>query len=250
MNFRYICLSLLFFMLIVPEKWLLAQEVESAYEVMRVKGRPLKSGKNKFQKGEKVNMEEKLMFTTLSDMVEMISETSDKIQLNPKGAEELKRMVKIRDYVNQREQSQVKLRNEIIRMRGAGEHLEFQSLKDTLKLNLLLDLKIKSEQKSGTFQVMDLFNESLPNSVQVNDEEVLIYPSKKGMLQLFFQRKGQPSRLVATMEFFNPSEIEEEILFVKNKFQDKANQAEILQNYIRKHYGKTPSYQADELLKR
>lgn len=249
MRFRTLVLLLFFLLPKGSQNWILAQEIESAYEVMRVKGRPLRSGKDKFQKGEKVNFEDKLMFTTLSDMVEIVAENSDKIQLNPKGEEELKRLVKIRDYVNQREQSQVKLRNEIIRMRGAGEHLEFQSLQDTLKLNFLLDLKLKSEQKSGTFLIMDLFNEAIPGAIQLSEEGLNIYPPKKGMWQLYFQRKGQSSRLLATLEFFNPAEIEEEIRFIKQKFSDKPNLPEILQNYIRKHYAKTPSYQTDQLSK-
>lgn len=209
------------------------------FKVVYVKGKPLKSGKIELRDGQKMAEPDKVVFTTMLDLVILLNADFEKIRLKPKSTSDLNRQHSIDQY---------KSKKEFFRVRGSEGELEFQSLSDTLILDLAKDLKKSRETQEKQYLLLDFFGESHPKSLRIEDDKLVIIPPKKGMFFLHFRQGLGRSETLATLEFLDRDEVSAELKYVKNleSHPDSVSNKQIF--YLKKTYPKVPENQYLALL--
>ena len=96
--------KIFFFLLVVCSvflsKYVIAQNSNHIYKIVYVKGKPLRFGKKEIHDGQQIQDKEMIMFTTLEDVVLLLNANYEKIRLFPARFNNLKKLIKVADYIN------------------------------------------------------------------------------------------------------------------------------------------------------
>ena len=227
---------------------LFAQTQNGLYRIILVKGSPLRSGKEKLRDGQKIEDNEKVMFTTISDVAILLNVGFDKIYLRPKSPNQLKRLLKVSDFVNETARERNALKNVSVNVRGLESSSSFQSLKDTIKLHIVNDLKRSPDSPLSSFKLFNLYMEPPNNVLKIEGEYLVIYPGKVGFYNLHFTKGNMNSEVLAEIEFLDKEEIRAELNFISNSTANKDSVMNIQKKYAEKLYPKVPKAQLMEVL--
>lgn len=214
----------------------LAQGVEgNRYRVVYAKGKPLLANKQKIRDGQTLEEKDKLLFSSREDVVILLDSRFNKIRLTPESISEINTQFLLKNLISKRLAQTQRMKNEVVRLRGSADdpNAHFQSISDTLKLDLVQDLKLSAETRADQLRLLDFFNEAIPNALSVTDGALFIVSKKPGIFNLQKVIRPGTSEIVAEIEFLDRAELSAELKYVKASQTDpqlaKQKQADYLQ---------------------
>lgn len=199
-----------------------------------VKGKPLRSGKMPLREGQRMVEPETIMFTSRADIVILLNSDFQRIKLLPNNDGDLKKLMPLEKF---------KAKDEFVRVRAIQSVKEFQSLRDTIKLHLINDLKRNSGANIQQFLVLDFFGESHPEFIKLEGEYLYLFPSKKGIFFLNFKPSPTRSEPLAEVEFLDKEEVFAELKYVTESAPHPDSISNRQRMYVRKIYPKVPENQ-------
>jgi len=199
-----------------------------------VKGSPLRIDKLALRDGQKFEEKERVMFTTIKDVVILMNSHFTKIYLKPKNQTELKKLVKVNDFIQNLSVAEIKLRG--ASTRGTDAQSLFQSLFDILRIHMIQDLKLTANQSAAGFKLLNVFMEDIPNGVKPVGETQVITPPKAGMYYLHIGSGNQMNQTLAEIEFLEKEEVMAELKFVAKSANPADSSQSIQIRYLRKIY--------------
>jgi hypothetical protein len=226
------------------------QDTSPKFRVVMVKGKPLRSDKSKLRDGQQLQLKESVWFTSLQDVVILMNDKFEKIYAKPKDNRDLAKLVPVKKYLVQPNEGDSRNRGGNIGLRGTEKIRQWQSVDDSLKLNMVQDLEIKALKPDHQFVLYDRFMEPIPNSIRWVGEDLVIKPLKLGLYFVFQETSGKGAKQLAEVEFVEKNEIRLELKFVAQNAQPK-DSAEVLQvKYLKGMYPHLPPYQLQTIIQK
>jgi hypothetical protein len=222
------------------------QQEPKLYRVVYVKGNPIQSGHKPIRDGQKMNDTQKVVFSSMDDVIILLTESFDKVSLRPSTKFDLKRPMPVKEYANIA-RNQEKLRMET-KTRGPGQEFSFQSMFDTLSLDLKVDLKKKLGYQQSDFKLLNLYMENLPDRIKKSGEVIEVFPGKPGIYSLHLKNVNGLSEVVAELEFLDNREIRAELKFVAETAPSPDSVSGRQIRYVKKLYPGIPQSQFSKFL--
>jgi hypothetical protein len=190
-----------------------AQDVRELYRVVLVKGKPKRQGNQLLQDGQKMLEKEKVLFTSLQDVVILMNSHFDRIYLKPKGKTDLNKLKAVVEFIPKTPNSGE--RSLMAQTRGGmDKSRNIQSLSDTLRIDLSSFQDIPPGLKESDFKLYDVYMEEVKNSVRlVGSSLVLTFP-KAGVFILYSKESSRSTEILAEIECLAKDEVLAELRFV------------------------------------
>lgn len=186
------------------------------------------------REGQRIVEPETIMFNSRADIVILLNADFQKIKLIPNSDGDLKKLMPLEKF---------KAKEEFVRVRALHTVKEFQSLKDTIKLHLVSDLKRNPDASIHQFLVLDFFGESHPEFLKLEGEFLYLFPSKKGIFFLNFKPTPSRSEPLAEVEFLDKEEVFAELKYVTESAPHPDSIPNRQRMYVKKIYPKVPENQ-------
>ena len=223
----------------------LAQADPKIYKIVWVMGKPLRNDKSLIKDGQKIDDKERLLFTTMKDVVIVLNDRFDRIYMKPKNLNQLKKPVKVSDFAQGNVYSGGFGSN--LNLRSIKSGAEFQSFLDTLKLHITDGLKIKIEEPISNFSLLDQNMEQVIGAVKFEEGHLLIIPPGLGSYTLHLEKGRSKSETLAEIEFLNINAIKAELKFVYDRSQNPDSTQSNQVQYLKKFYPRVPGSQISRL---
>ena len=206
--------------------------------VVKVNGKIMVNKKNTLAPGQKIKTTDFVFFGQMTDFFIGIHPQIGKVVLKPGSKFDLNAKMPLGELLIP-----------FSGQRGINDvHFNYQTVSDTLRLNLHNDLRLKEVQPNSSFLLYDLW---MNNSLKwVNRDTTYLYvvASKKGMQFLhFLSRPGAVSRTVAEIEFLDEKEIVQELKYL-SKMEENTDPKANIEAYMKKQYGLLPKEETGRLL--
>jgi hypothetical protein len=215
-----------------------------------VKGKPLRVDKSKIQEGQQLQLKESVWFSSLQDVVILMNDKFEKIYAKPKDNMDLAKKVPLKFYLVKGTGEERKVRGGEMGLRGMEKIRQWQSVDDSLRLNLVKDLGLKSQKSGNKFILFDRFMEEFPHAIRLNGQDIVVKPSKLGLYYVFMEEGGKSGKQLAEVEFFEKNEVKSELRFIAQNAVPK-DSAEVIQlKYIKGMYPFLPDYQLETIVLR
>jgi hypothetical protein len=216
------------------------------FRVVYVKGSPVYSGKSPLRDGQKISDTQQIVFTGISAVVTLLNESLEKVQLRPRNKFDLQKPLKVKYFVEKALAQNLLERNN--KTRGSENIVSFQSLKDTLRLHLMNDLKLPENLKDNTLKLFNLYLEAIPKKFHLSGEYLEIYPGKPGIYFLELNKGNGNTQSIAEIEILDLAEIKGELKYVGEIAVSKDSVLVLKSRYIKKLYPKIPEVQEKWIL--
>jgi len=227
--------------------FVIAQNSSHLYKIVYVKGKPLRLGKKVIQDGQQIQDNEKIMFTTIEDVVLLLNASYEKIRLYPYSYNQLKKLIRVADFINGRFLLNTN-KTSITNVRGGSIPSQYQSLSDTLRLHLVKDLKITSDTDLQKLKLFNQYMEVQIGVIKIAGEFLLIFPGKPGIFTLHYEKERGQSEGLTEIEFLDAKELNAELKYVANLSGSPDSVSTHQLRYIRKLYPNVPENQAFKII--
>lgn len=190
-----------------------SQDTRELYRVVLVKGKPKRQGNLFLQDGQKMLEKEKVLFTSLQDVVILMNSHFDRIYLKPKGKTDLNKLKAVVEFVPKKPNSGE--RSLLAQTRGGTDNSRnIQSLSDTLRIDLSSYPDIHPGLTVLDFKLYDVYMEEVKSSIhQEGNTLVLTFP-KAGIFMLYCKESSRSTEVLAEIEYLAKDEVLAELRFV------------------------------------
>jgi hypothetical protein len=226
---RAIRFTLLFlFLLLVGFPDSQAQDARELYRVVLVKGKPKRQGNKSLQDGQKMLEKEKVLFTSLQDVVILINEHFDRIYLKPKGKTDLNKLKAVVEFVPRVPQSAE--RSIVAQTRGIEKTRNIQSLSDTFRIDLSTLQNIHPGLKVSDFYLSNGYMDEVKSSFRLEGNILELTFPKTGLFILYCKESSRSLEVLAEIEYLAKDEVLAELRYVA---QSAASSDSVLREQIR-----------------
>ncbi len=190
-----------------------AQDTRELYRVVLVKGKPKRQGNQFLQDGQKMLEREKVLFTSLQDVVILMNSHFDRIYLKPKGKTDLNKLKAVVEFVPKKPNSGE--RSLMAQTRGGTDNSRnIQSLSDTLRIDLSSFPEIHSGLTVSDFKLYDVYMEEVKSRVRLEGSSLVLTFPKAGVFILYCKESSRSTEVLAEIECLAKDEVLAELKFV------------------------------------
>jgi hypothetical protein len=228
----------------------IGQADDPLFRVVWVKGKPKRAGKNEIRDGEKLLKKDKVVFTSLQDVVILMNSHFEKIYLKPESRTELNKPLGVLDFLNRKGSSAEIQRRASLVTRGYADQVLIQTFSDTLRLNLPRQLRQPAGSNPEGYRLLDPYMEIIQGAVTVRGDEMVLVLPKTGLFYLHFTSGSYQNKAIAEIEFLERKEVLAELKFVAGSASPPDSSQSIQTKYLRKLYPNVPDEQVHNLIVR
>lgn len=185
-----------------------AQDTRELYRVVLVKGKPKRQGNLFLQDGQKMLEREKVLFTSLQDVVILMNSHFDRIYLKPKGKTDLNKLKAVVEFVPKKPNSGE--RSLMAQTRGMDKSRNIQILSDTLRI----DLDMHTGLNASDFKLYDVYMEEVKTSIRLEGNNLVLTFPKTGVFILYCKESSKSNGVLAEIEYLAKDEVLAELRFV------------------------------------
>lgn len=190
-----------------------AHDVRELYRVVLVKGKPKRQGNQLLQDGQKMLEKEKVMFTSLQDVVILMNAHFDRIYLKPKGKTDLNKLKSVVEFVPKTPKSGE--RSLMAQTRGGMDNSRnIQSLSDTLRIDLSSFPNINPNLTVSDFKLYDVYMDEVKTKIRKDGNKLLLTFPKTGVFILYCKESSRSTEVLAEIEYLAKDEVLAELRFV------------------------------------
>lgn len=191
---------------------IMAQDPMELYRVVLVKGKPKRQGNQPVLNGQKMLDKDKVLFTSLQDVVILMNSHFDRLYLRPKGKTDLNKLKEVVAFVPKSPHpAEIPI---TATTRGLNKSLNIQSLSDTLRIELYSFQNSHSGLTASDFTLYDVFMEEVKNSIRLEGNNLLLTLPKPGVFILYIKESSRPTEVLAEIECLAKDEVLAELRFV------------------------------------
>ena len=190
-----------------------SQDVREVYRVVLVKGKPKRQGNQPLQDGQKMLEKEKVLFTSLQDVVILMNSHFDRIYLKPKGKTDLNKLKAVVEFGPKAPNSGE--RSLMAQTRGSmDKSRNIQSLADTIRIDLASFPDIHPGLTVSDFKLYDVYMEEVKTSIRLEARSLVLTFPKAGVFILYCKESSRSTEVLAEIEYLAKDEVLAELKFI------------------------------------
>ena len=211
-----------------------AQDADELFRVVLVKGKPKRQDNKLLRDGQKLLVKEKVLFTSLQDVVILMNSHFDRIYLRPKVKTDLKKLKAVAEFVPKTPHSSDP--SFTAQTRGEKKIRNIQSLSDTLRI----DLSPLTDNHPGLtvsdFKLYDVYMEEVKSNIRLEGNNLILTFPKTGVFILYCKESSKSTEVLAEIEYLAKEEVLAELKFVASSVQNPESVLDEQMRYMNRVY--------------
>jgi len=210
-----------------------AQDADELFRVVLVKGKPKRQDNKLLKDGQKILVKEKVLFTSLQDVVILMNSHFDRIYLRPKVKTDLKKLRAVAEFVPKSPQS---VERSFTKTRGTDKSRNIQCLSDTLRIDLFPLTGNHPGRTVSDFKLYDVYMEEVKSDIRLEGNNLILTLPKTGVFILYCKESSRASEVLAEIEYLAKEEVLAELKFVASSVQNPESVLDEQMRYMERVY--------------